>query len=367
MRKIVYFLMMIVAAVNAKNTYSNEINVSEETGDVIDYEKESEVDETEEEIDTTQLTEYRLLNVSFSCYDLEQIVQLFLGEEYAEDMDEMSAWYSSGDLKLSVYGDCSSFSVINTELADPYHMAMTPLNVYRKYQPDFLEMAMPESAKEYESYEECREVCDQIAEELEFPYGNVRTYLIDDEFGSASWMYFGTPAPGKDMTDSAAGEWDQEDFAFLFLYEYEEIEGLAYRSLIEDGILSIIYSPARGLISLEAPVRYQVISEEMVDLISSEEAEEKWKELAFEIYQLVPDQMKITEIELVYTENTKQQNMIEGTSQLLPCWKLSFTDKESTIDLYAGEFPNRLRGEAEADGYMLLDAISGDINTFRMY
>ena len=118
---------------------------------------------------------------------------------------------------------------------------------------------------------------------------------------------------------------------------------------------------------MEAPVRYQVISEEMVDLISSEEAEEKWKELAFEIYQLVPDQMKITEIELVYTENTKQQNMIEGTSQLLPCWKLSFTDKESTIDLYAGEFPNRLRGEAEADGYMLLDAISGDINTFRMY
>ena len=107
MRKIVYFLMMIVAAVNAKNTYSNEINVSEETGDVIDYEKESEVDETEEEIDTTQLTEYRLLNVSFSCYDLEQIVQLFLGEEYAEDMDEMSAWYRSGDLKLSVYCDCS--------------------------------------------------------------------------------------------------------------------------------------------------------------------------------------------------------------------------------------------------------------------
>ena len=289
---------------------------------------DSEEDESEYDTTETQGAEAEdlppaVLNVRIKQYDVESILRSLFDD--ADDIlaDIEDPYHFSADLEDAwfIYNGSFSFAAENSM---PYsaQINLSPW-VYWSRQDNYLDAVFPNDPEEMTCYGEALEKVSGFADDIGFSAAEIRSYKIDKTLAKIVWEGFETPAPGKSKEDEVPYEWDESNDAIFFVVEPDSISGYRYASLAGDGLLIIIWTQKDGIIYVNAPYMYELVSKEETKIVDSETAKEGIQERAAMIDLIQYDLLEIEKEELVYTCRPGSIDETAGTAELVPCWKFS--------------------------------------------
>ena len=301
-----------------------------------------------------------ILNVRIKQYNVEQAVRSLFDD--ADDIlaDIGDPYHFSVDLEDAVfsYNGRFTFAAANSM---PYtsQINLSPW-VYWSRQDNYLDAVFPNDPEEMACYGEALEMVSSFADDIGFSAAKIRSYKIDGTLAKIVWEGFETPAPGKSKEDAVPYEWDESNDAIFFVIEPDSISGCEYASLAGDGLLNIIWTQKDGIIYVNAPYMYELVSREETEVVDSEAAKEGIQERAAMIYLVQYDLLEIEKEELVYTYKPGSIDETAGTAELVPCWKFSYRSNDPDKNVYFPIYEQVISKVSDREGYILIDAISGD-------
>lgn len=338
-------LLLLSCSIKAENT--NE------------YDDEIETSETEE--DGHENLPPSIVNVRIKQYDKEGIVDSLLGAEESilhEFLETDSFQYNREAVSFTYNG---SFQFARSG-CEPYvaQIQLTPCRYWM--QDNYLDAIFPNDPQEMPCFEEAFDTVSAFAADIGFSASNIRSYKIDHSQAKNIWDFFQRPAPGKSKLDECPYEWEESEDGIYFVLEPDTISGFPYSSLAEDGLLKIIWTQEYGMIYVDAPYLYEVVSAKEVDIVDCETARKGIRERASIIYILQCDLLEIDGAELVYTYKPFSMDIPAETAILVPCWKFNYhsNDPDQNVFRQIPILEKLIKKISDRDGYILIDAVSGD-------
>ena len=217
-------------------------------------------------------------------------------------------------------------------------------------QPCHLESSFPaEISPEEEAG--IREICDSYLAKTGFEYSRADIYRIDHERGKNGFF--------TERTDLEEGEKQ-----YLVIYQAPVVEGLTVEEINDRFSAKILYSNKKGILFLTAYATHlYATSHTEVPIISREEALGKVSSLAAE-FRMDPNAIVVTDCRLAYAS----PDAGEEHWTLQPVWKICFRAKPGM-----NPYPNDaaagcliLQGDHKREGWLLLDAQTGDIGKYNV-
>lgn len=304
-------------------------------------------------------------------YDAEVIVPYLFGEDYdyTESADSATGMavklYESGQKQLLLgAGTGMRFKTnrISNCYPDPAMYAGTPVLSYQKAHVSCL---FPEDPESRDGYEDAEKACDTAADAMDFLYTAREVYYIDYEFLTEVLPRVspsGGPMWAEENQNNGPGErtasyWNEDETAFLFIYRMENIEGIQLGAVMDENIMTVLYSPKYGIVQISCPKRYEVIGKEETEIKDADSIDQEFW-LTAATLGLQSSDIEIVSKVLVYSsyEEYWSESM---EKDLRPYWKVSFrgagTDKElEDIMIPIGVF----RGEEQSEWYFMIPALS---------
>ena len=346
--------------IQEEDGFSDEkTDTSEE--DVTDSEQESTLDDGKAYIYHTEMVEY----------DAEVIVPYLFGEDYdyTESADSATGMavklYESGQKQLLLgAGTGMRFKTnrISNCYPDPAMYAGTPVLSYQKAHVSCL---FPEDPESRDGYEDAEKACDTAADAMDFLYTAREVYYIDYEFLTEVLPRIspsGGPMWAEENQNNGPGErtasyWNEDETAFLFIYRMENIEGIQLGAVMDENIMTVLYSPKYGIVQISCPKRYEVTGKEETEIKDADSIDQEFW-LTAATLGLQSSDIEIVSKVLVYS--SYEEYWSESLEKdLRPYWKVSFrgvgTDKELEgimipIDVF--------RGEGQSEWYFMIPALS---------
>lgn len=329
----------------------------------VDRDTEGAEDAGEEDVGTSGETEkkYYEIQVKAEQPDRERIAAAVFGDEAYEIEDVYgTAQYSVGDDRAIdfygydfVYYRVPQYSAYMALLADSYGALF--------YQDMRLECMFPDESLPQGGRDEAEEICDGILEGIGYAYTEKNIFTLDTAYTGQLGLPYVPSQPGR-QEDAV---WEEDEGAYLLIYRNGDLvdveEELAYAG--PGTVCTMIYSPRYGLCGIDMEPGYRETGRTEVEIIPVEEAGELTRQL-FYVNGVPYNLVEVTGYELVYCEQFYARDEQEGTSLVIPCWKVSFREDRQAGSIWEDE-GLVARAEASTDGYLLLDArVGGDVYTF---
>ena len=333
------------------------------------------------EEDQTEAVRYRVALTDYDSAALEKV--FFAGEDvHWEQTNVVNSHIISEDAELWYYRD--RFIYAKNGLSELYEMAVQLPGSYLSAQAAFLEARFPEmkiynceeeieemteSSEEPdekdaadETEEEVVKICRKLADDVGFIYETQEIYYIPIEKIRYSSFGMEMDAPGM-WLGKEDSEWNDDDDAWYCIFRPKNIDNKCFVSLQDENLLKIIYSEKYGLIYVKGGLQIgEILEEEAIPIEDQDVVRKNVNDLIMR-YNIEGECIELTDNvtgivmplgTVVYPTDEESRYCAE----LLPCWiiryKLTGTDIFPGLD-YFEKVP-------ENKGYMLLDAITGDVS-----
>lgn len=353
-----YVGVSVVHRVNLQNQISEARGgeteeMTEESDFPIAY-VESESDDTE----AAQYYEITADKVSYQMDALLERMEQFFEGETARKLDD-SVVYSTylgkayegkeghNHDQVSIRKDGSDFTFYRAGWSTMYDAYYTWTCPEWAFQPLILDTCLPKQATSEEDLSAAMAECDEFLDEIGYSYTKMSYYILDEELGEQM------------REEGIILESCPQEEGYLFLYQNTDSFEFYQEDLNGENTMLIVYHPTRGIINVEAPDMLKEYSREAVEIISQEEVEEKLSLIA-PVYDLNINEIEVTNYEVVYVAQTSE-DLPDSQVKLIPSWKISYVPVGSSVELYPHEHP---RKDSDLEGYFLLDAVSGKVNSF---
>lgn len=324
-----------------------------------EYADENETTETAE--DEREELPPSIVNVRIKQYDKEAIVHTLFGsdEGLLQDFLETDSFYFNQEEVSFTYNGSFQYA---RSCCDPY-LAQITLSPWRYWMQDnYLDAIFPNDPQEMPCYEEAFETISEFAFDIGFSVNSIHSYKLDQTQAKNAWDIFKRPAPGKSKTDECPYEWEESKDGLYFVLEPDAISGFPFSSLAGEGLLKIIWTQEDGIIYVDAPYLYDVVSTEKTDIVDCETAREGLPERVSIVYLLQYKLLEIDGAELAYTIKPFSFDQTAGTAILVPCWRFNYhsNDPDKNVFHPIPILDVLLSKITDKDGYILIDAVSGD-------
>lgn len=306
---------------------------------------------------------YYTMQVRMKEYDCDSIAEYLFGEQDYIKEDDGNGFVIYESKKAEMTCCDGSIFEYGTSVSQGYQFLLSSCWPALSLQSMRMEAFFPKKKLDDCTPEKARKICDRFVEMTGYPYTGVRQYVLDAEYANNCTIPVLYSPSGMDRDDEY-GEWENEDSAYVFLYDRDTIQldentQAPLFALESPDTFVVVYNPRYGISYVHSAPMYDYENIQMQEEeILTRKQVSKYAKAILKKNGVPALDAAVVDYQLGYARKSDENSI----AQIVPCWKISFTLDISDADFWKYDY---IRGESASPGYVLLDAgIDVNISSF---